>query len=124
MQYVLLSEDNDWEGETWHTFLQWNGNEPQLRRLAEDVKRAEFDTQWHLPFDLILNPIEQSHVDSVMTGAALADIPDDHYGSPWAVVTGAFVWPRHLDADELEAVLYKGGIRDFFTGSDDDESTA
>lgn len=118
MQYVLLSEENDVEGETWHTFLQLDGNEAQLQRLAEDVKRAEFDTQWHFPFDLILEPIEASHVDSVMSYSSLMD--EDRYASPWNVVEGIFTWPTHLDSADLESTLYKGGIRDFFTEVLDD----
>lgn len=34
-KFVTLTEHNDWEGETWSTFILWEGNEEALKRLTD-----------------------------------------------------------------------------------------
>jgi hypothetical protein len=110
-EFVLLTEENDWEGETWNFFLQWDGNKDQLQRLAEDIKRAEFETQWQFPFSLLsATTVTEDEVDTVIRFAA----DDTSYMNAWQKVTGTFTWPTRLDAADLEEKLYKGGICDFF----------
>jgi hypothetical protein len=116
-EFVLLTEDNDWEGEQWSFFLQLDGNEDAIQRLAEDIKRADFETQWEFPFSLLTTPVTEAEVDTVIRFAAEGT---DGYMPQWNKVTGTMTWSEHLDAADLGETLYKGGIRDCFVGGDDD----
>lgn len=120
-EFVVLTEVNDWEGETWHVFLQWDGNEVALAHLSADIRRAGFDTKWDFPFDLMLQPLPESEVAVILAHADDDDDDEaDRYMPTWAKASGQFQWVPGRDHEALEDALYKGGIYNYFVGGNDD----
>jgi hypothetical protein len=108
--FVHLVEVNDNEGETWTWWLQLDGNNEQLDRLATLLAScaADVDDLDDLPFALHLDDVEpETIVDKLVQYA------ESGYFSSHNKVVGAFTCPDSLGyyAD----ALYKGRIRDFFT---------
>lgn len=59
MNYIKLTENNDWEGETWYFFLQQEGNEEAIAYLQDELSDDELSWQ----YEINTNPIPENEVD-------------------------------------------------------------
>lgn len=108
-EFVKFIEDNDHEGETWYFWLQLDGNEDTLDRLADLLSCADVIEQYRFNFQAVL---EDRDVD-VLVKHGGSGYMDYHTKVP-----GRLVIPEDLiqttewgpNADQL----YKGGIADLF----------
>lgn len=102
-QFVRLTENNGWEGESWNFYLQLDGNEGALSRLLVLLDADAVDDE----YELDLQPIEEWEVDTLVAHS------DSGYLQYENKVLGRFTCPEEW-TDELEQKLYKGGIYRFF----------
>jgi hypothetical protein len=109
LKFVRLTEVNDWEGETWSFWLQYNGNEDDLRKLKEILEdqpeTEDEDDEEDFGFTLDLEDLVSEHIVN-----ALVKYSSDGYFSDHNKVVGLLILPEGLTADDL----YKGKVRDFF----------
>lgn len=101
--YVRLTEENEWEGETWHHYLPVTGNEQALNTLRELIRNA-FDD---FGFTLGEETYTKVEVDT------LARLGNDGNGYLPLHTTLA---GRLAPVDDLEK-LYKGQITDFMSAA-------
>lgn len=106
LRFVQFTEINDHEGETWHSWLQVDGNEEQLAKLRTLLAAAEEAAEYELEYTLTENVEPQYIVDKLVQYA------DCGYSRTHNKVTGEFTCPDDLGANE--ELLYKGGVSDFF----------
>lgn len=110
--YVKFTENNEWEGETWHFYIPTTGNEEALAKLAEaigviDPASNNNDSYW-LQLD---NPIPESEVDVLVKHSEVGYL---RYHNK---LTGTFALTddardRIHDGDDCNP-LVRGGIREF-----------
>lgn len=99
--YVRLTEENEWEGETWHAYLPINGNEGALTALRELIDAADDD----LGFSLSEETLTEHEVDALVR----------HGGDTTYLAAHTKLAGRMGPVDDLEK-LYKGQIADFMSG--------
>ena len=99
--FLQFTETNDHEGETWHYWLQIDGNELNIDQFRELVDALD-DEQ----YELTVNIEPESVVDK------LVQFADSGYGRTHSKVTGVFTCPD--DLGEYGDSLYKGGVSKFF----------
>jgi hypothetical protein len=83
--YVRFTEENDWEGETWHFYLRVQGNEEALQRLAELVNDSEeytLDLGKHFSEAEVTTLVDNADgggymADHNRADGRLGDLPDD-----------------------------------------------
>ncbi|GAA3878449.1 hypothetical protein GCM10022243_48940 [Saccharothrix violaceirubra] len=103
-------EENDWEGETWTFWLQVDGNEAGLDRLASLLAdldpSSQYDTEdsEESPYTLA-DEVEPEHVVD-----KLVEYSDTGYMASHTKVPGRLVLPEATVAE----TLHKGGIKDLF----------
>lgn len=123
MRFIKLTEENEWEGETWRFWLQVDGNEDELARLRgaiDSVAQLYDGGEPGCPFTLAaLSQIkDESYVDTLIEQA---EEEDGGYMASDDKVTGVLKvpdWPAPADfGSQIEQDLYKGGIRELFTES-------
>lgn len=102
MQFVQFTEINDHEGETWHFWLQLDGNEREITKLSDLLDEAAAEATFELDYTLTGNIEPENVVDKLVQYA------DSGYMATHNKVTGKFTCPEVLgdNADNL----YKGGI--------------
>lgn len=107
-QFARLRETNENEGETWNFWLQVDGNEAEVSKLAAllDDLFDEEDSYDEDPYDLT-GDIESEQVVDVLVLYA-----EDGYMSSHQKITGRFTCPD--DLGECGDKLYKGGIKSMF----------
>jgi hypothetical protein len=99
---VKFTENNDWEGETWHFWLQCDGNATALARLLVALHDTyDEDPEYTLDLD---NPTDEATVDTLVEHA------EGGYMASQNKVVGTLTLPEVFDFDDF----YKGGIRDYF----------
>ncbi|MDN5917946.1 MAG: hypothetical protein L0I76_23100 [Pseudonocardia sp.] len=104
--FVAMHETNDHEGETWTWFLQLDGNEAEIDKLARLLRDAEEgDDEFSYSLELSTREPEPI-VDKIVAHAHTG------YYASHNKVTGSFACPD--DLGEYADELYKGGIRGFF----------
>ena len=108
LRFVKFTENNEWEGEIFTTWLQVDGNEAQLDKLCELLDEAAVDeegeTDENFPYELTLRSEEtltEEHVDVLVEHA-------EH-----TKVVGKFTCPDTLGEDCR--LIYKGQISELFT---------
>lgn len=108
--FVRFHEYNDHEGERWNWWLQVDGNSSELAKLH----RALDDIADSIPYDLWYELSDDEEPDWAVD--LLCDYGDEggRYHPLHTKVTGKFTCPGLTDEDDLNELLYKGGIRDFF----------
>jgi len=97
--YVRLTEENEWEGETWHHYLPVAGNEQALDALRELIHNA-FDD---MGFTLSEETYTRVEVDTL---TRLGN-DDDGYLLPHTKLAGLLT-----PVDDLQKI-YKGQIASF-----------
>lgn len=104
--FVPLVEHNDHEGETWTQWLQVEGNEDQLEYLYTALFRLD---EAEDSYQLDLDDRESEEVVDRMVARARC-------GYTWSdsKVTGRLSLPNITTLEELNDVLYKGNIEDYF----------
>lgn len=102
LRFMQFTEINSWEGETWHFWLQVNGNEAALDALS--VRLTEADTEGYDLGDRVAD----EHTVNVLVNHA----DGDGYMPEHTKCLGQLVLPE--DFDDADKVLYKGGIKDLF----------
>lgn len=104
-KYAQLTENNDWEGETWHFYIPIEGNEATLDRLADTLTLMADEA-----FELELAPIPEMEVDILVKRGG-----DTSYMAAHNKLAGRLVLTdEHLTtlaAGDVDP-LYKGRIRD------------
>lgn len=114
--YVTLIEDNDHEGERWRFYLPTAGNEAGLLELRDRLESMKLDGFGSYKLDM--TPVTEEQVNDRV---ALAD-EDGGYLPAHTKLSGtlqplpAKPEPREdiSDAEWLDELLYKGGIKDLF----------
>jgi hypothetical protein len=104
--YAKLTEDNDWEGETWYFWIPIEGNELTLKQLEgclteDDQYEVDMTPVPELEVDIL---VKHSDVGYLHTHNKLAGTLK--FGDEQAVLIGR-------DGDPL----YKGGIRDLMVST-------
>lgn len=102
--YVKFEENNQWEGETWYTWLQLEGNEKELQKLQAALRTEDQETYI---LDL-KRKITESEFNKLRKSCGTAYM-DEH-----GMALGTFKMPKVKNFEELHRKLYKGGIYDFF----------
>lgn len=113
MRFVRFTEVNEHEGEIWRLWIQLDGNETELGKLAgllkEEEERAELD--YTLDLD---DPREAFYVDVLVEEATR--VCHGYHPSDTRVL-GTFRCPTLQDLEdkdlELDEALYKFGLLDF-----------
>jgi hypothetical protein len=113
--YVPFVERNDNEGETWTAWIQLDGNEAELGRLAAYLTRINGDSEDpEYTLDLAEGYTERD-VDVLIKHGA------DGYMAQHRRLVGRLVLGEHLDDSDGEVLpgdlFYKGGINDFMKES-------
>ncbi len=109
MNFIKMTEHNEWEGETWNFWLQLNGNEEAIRKLIKLVKE---DGDHTYSFDL--ESTNEKEID------ILVDREDNNsYMALHNKVSGAFNIERLIgeikDGVSIsEDLIYKGQIKNYF----------
>lgn len=108
--FVKFTEENEHEGETWHHWLQVDGNEDELAKLAGKLALlvGDAESDFTKPYTLVSDYMHESGVDLLVRHA-----DDLGYMPIHQKVTGKFTCPD--DLDQYGDELYKGGIKKFFT---------
>jgi hypothetical protein len=103
-QYLKLTENNEWEGETWHFFVPVQGNEEATKLLKQLVMSYGGEE-----FELDDKLYSESEVDTLVRNTDSGYM--DHYNKlSGTIKLGAL---RGIKADEdFTEKFYKGGIRD------------
>lgn len=108
MNFVKFTEHNDNEGEDWNFWLQLDGNEAQLKELANWLNTFDDDGE---SYELNMTPVPESEVDILVkhTGQGYMNYENK--------VTGTFICPQpreFVDDDQgwewLNDNFYKGDI--------------
>lgn len=111
--FIKLVEDNDHEDETWTFWLQYDGNEEQLQRLADLITEASDAVPYDFPYELGVDEdgdlitVSEEGVDLLVEHCANRGYMAEHQK-----ITGKFTCPATLDTDGI--TLYKGRVRDYF----------
>jgi hypothetical protein len=108
MQFIKLTERNEWEGETWRFYLQVDGNEEQITKLRRLLSAAAKRSKIGLDYTLDDTLMSEADVDALVDNC-----DDDGYMPAHNKVVGRFVCPD--DLGERANELYKGSIEEFFT---------
>lgn len=104
LKFVKFTENNEWEGEIFTTWLQVNGNEAQLDKLHELLINADPDEDDDFPYSLYLS-------DSELLSEEYVDVLVEH--AEHMKVVGTLVCPESL-GDNCE-LIYKNQINKLFT---------
>lgn len=112
-EFVRFQESNDHEGETWNFWLQVDGNEAELDKLAAALKAWEEWADSGCEYQLFLEePVTESEVDILIKHSRSGYMRFENK------VTGTLKVPEDLpDEDQFDG-LYKGGITGLFTTVD------
>jgi hypothetical protein len=115
-EFVRFEESNDHEGETWNFWLQVDGNEAELDKLAAALEAWEERTDSDCEYRLFREePVPESEVDILIKHSRSGYMRFENK------VTGTMKVPEDLldlpDEDQFDG-LYKGGIRALFTAGD------
>lgn len=111
MKFIKFTENNDHEGETWYFWLQWDGNEAQLKELQSWLGTFDDGGEW---YDLDMELVDERDVD------ALVKHGGQGYMNYHNKVTGRFTCPPVTSEDEdagddwLSNNFYKGDIARHF----------
>lgn len=111
LHFFKLTEVNDHEGETWHFWLQAEGNADALHAIRTAI--SEFDDaaaqqrEEECPYFLGGMLVPESEVDIVVRHG------EDGYMAQHTKLTGVLTLPSPFGPDHLDE-LYKGGVRDLF----------
>lgn len=101
--YFRLTENNEWEGETWHFYLPIADNEEAIATLCELIDTAEDD----FGFSLSDETFTETEVDTLVQHGA----GDTDYHATHTKLVG-----RLGAVDEL-GKLYKGQVVNFMSTS-------
>lgn len=106
MHFRRFQEVNDHEGETWTSWLQFDGNEKELAKFEDLLNRISEESGYDLEYTLY-NDVEDEYVVD-----KLFEYSNSGYNASHSKVTGEFICPDDLgeDCDKL----YKSGINSFF----------
>jgi hypothetical protein len=106
-RFVKLTEENDWEGETWHFWLQLDGNQAELDKLAVWL---EENSQEEGGFTLNLDKTRyEDEVD------LLVEESDSGYLRTHNKVVGKADFGDLSLVDDPAEILCKGHVEDFFS---------
>lgn len=108
--FIKFTEENEHEGETWNLWLQVDGNEDELAKLAGKLAQLTGDGErdFTKPYTLVSDYLHESGVDLLVRHA-----DDLGYMPTHVKVTGTFTCPD--DLGEYGDRLHKGGVKKFFT---------
>lgn len=115
LQFVKFTEHNEWEGETWNFWLQVNGNETALAKLADALRVGVADSEPEYELASIGSAVAESTVDDLIEHA-----DDEGYMCAHNKVTGVLTVPDDL-GDYLDK-LYKGQITNLFSASTEERA--
>lgn len=104
--YLKFTEENDWEGETWHFYLPIEGNETALATLRAYLDQEKSKGQYDFPYTLGTEPITEAEVDAFVKHS------DSGYMMEHNKIVG-FLGDFDTDADP-DDLFYKGRIDDHF----------
>jgi hypothetical protein len=109
LMFVRLREKNEHEGETYHYWLQVNGNEAALQELGEALADEFFTDEEE--FTLRMEPQRPEHEVDVLVAEA-----EGTYMACSQKFTGRLQWPNdQMSIDDWQDTLYKGSIKSCFT---------
>jgi hypothetical protein len=107
MQYICFTEANDNEGESWRFWLQYDGNEKAIDNLK--VLLNTFDEDYiSESYQFSTFTVPESDVD------VLVKYTEQGYFEYENKVSGKMKQVDVEDSDELNGLLYKGGITRLF----------
>lgn len=107
MRFIKFKEFNDWESETWYSWLQIDGNEDELDNFSAALDAVNQGEMFDLEFELLGDVLEEEFVDCLVKHGNSSTYTQTH-----SKVTGKFTSPT---VDEiLGSSIYKGKIENFF----------
>ncbi len=107
MNFVKFTECNEWEGETWNFYIQYEDNIPALTKLSNILEKLEKDYPEDFnPYTLdINNIIHENEVDLICKRETTTDYMNEN---------NKLVGKLNLvDMINIDEDLYKGGIERF-----------
>lgn len=109
MNFIKFKESNGHEGEDWYFFLQFDGNEEELKKLEQKLDELDLLESWgDTSFRFNMNQIPESEVDILIKHSP------EGYMSIFNKVTGKLSVPEWNDEEDALEALYKGGIERLF----------
>lgn len=100
MKYYRLSENNEWEGETWHFYIPVEGNEEEMVKLKEKYIDGEI-------YCVSIKKFTEERVDILCE-----DDNNTSYMNKHNKLKGKLTVPENL-SPKTDDPLYKGGICKF-----------
>jgi hypothetical protein len=119
MEFVKFTEENDHEGETWRFWLQLDGNEAELAKLAEVIatyREGQYSRYSEYELDLS-SSVDERDVDVLVLHSFSGYMRFENK------IVGTLAVPDGLPTDGDQPDLddfYKGGIEKLFSRSDHD----
>lgn len=108
MKFVKFTEHNDHEGESWHFWLQYDGNEEQLEELKTFL--VDNDIEDNPGFELNMGEfVDESEVDILIKHS------DCGYMDYQNKITGTFTMPVYTE-DGLADTAFEFADDNFYKG--------
>lgn len=105
--YAKFTENNEWEGETWHFYIPIEGNQEALAQLSTELDEIDEEPQ---RYEVDLTPLPEFEVDVLVKHT---DCGYMHYHNK---LTGVLTLPAQVfeDLKDLDNdPFYKGEIRKY-----------
>lgn len=117
MRFIRLIENNEWEGETWAQWIQYDGNETAVQQLADALATAnsgDEEAGEESPFEIgyLDDPVAEDTVDLIVR---YGNISDGGYMQQHSKVIGTLTFTdEHLAEIRIGEFdcIYKGQISD------------
>lgn len=103
-QFVKFLEYNDHEGETWRFWLQYTGNELEIKKLYDAIEKFGVED-----YNLYLETYPESEIDALVKHSECGYM---HYENK---VIGKFTCPNFENSEDLYEALYKGDIKKYWS---------
>lgn len=110
--FVKYTEINDHESETWHSWLQIDGNEQELAKLRALLDEAQETAEFDLDYTLTRSVEPEPVVDKLVEYGKDPGWYSPHHSK----VVGRFTCPESLGEDGNQ--LYKGALFNHFQTDD------
>ena len=102
-KYVMFTEENDWEGETWNFFILLKGNKRSIAKIHKLLSDKDKDNSYR--YRLSTQTYSQAEVDKLMKHPSCATYMDDYT----IIDKISNSVPNQVDWDE-EDPFYKGRL--------------
>ena len=105
MQYIKLTEENDWEGETWNFYIPIENNKDAIKALSK--KLNEFPEDIESSFTLHDSTILEEYDVDVLVKHSEGGYYHQHNKMVGVIDTNTFI---DVYCEDFEEKIYKGNL--------------